>query len=59
MRVAIGQAFNIAMTGKSKHRPELAMSKIPLEARIAVLPCYGGESLLASVRGDCSALPSR
>jgi len=34
------------MTGKSKERQELADTPLPLEVRIAVLPCRGGEVLL-------------
>jgi hypothetical protein len=34
------------MTGKSKERQELADTLLPLEVRIAVLPCRGGEVLL-------------
>lgn len=33
------------MTGKRKERQELTDTALPLEARIAVLPCRGGESL--------------
>ena len=46
LSVAIGQVFGSAMAGRSKERPELAETAIPLQARIAVLPCCGGESLL-------------
>ena len=31
---------------KSKERQELADTPLPLEARISVLPCRGGENLL-------------
>jgi 3' terminal RNA ribose 2'-O-methyltransferase Hen1 len=34
------------MSGKSKERQELADTALPFEARIAVLPCRGGEPLL-------------
>ena len=46
LSVALGTAFRSALAGKSRHRPELADMSIPLEARIAVLPCRGGEKLL-------------
>lgn len=46
LSVALGTAFRSALAGKSRHRPELAELPIPLEARIAVLPCRGGEKLL-------------
>ena len=46
LSVAIARTFGTAMTGKSKERQELADAALPLEARISVLPCRGGESLL-------------
>ena len=46
LSVAMSDVFGTAMTGRSKERPELAASPVPLEARIAVLPCRGGEELL-------------
>jgi 3' terminal RNA ribose 2'-O-methyltransferase Hen1 len=46
MSVALADVLKSAMTGASKDRPELAAAPIPLEARIAVLPCRGGEELL-------------
>ena len=46
LSVAIARTFGTAMSGKSKERQELAESRIPLEARMSVLPCRGGEDLL-------------
>jgi 3' terminal RNA ribose 2'-O-methyltransferase Hen1 len=46
MSVAIGVAFKSAMQGKSRHRPELAATAIPLEASLPVVPSRGGEGLL-------------
>src|SRR5260370_21579827 len=46
LSVAIARTFGTAMTGKSKERQELAAAPLPLEARITVLPCRGGENLL-------------
>jgi 3' terminal RNA ribose 2'-O-methyltransferase Hen1 len=46
LSVAIGIAFKSAMAGKSRHRPELADSPIPLEVSLPILPCRGGERLL-------------
>jgi len=46
LSVAIARTFGTAITGRSKERQELAETPLPLEARIAVLPCRGGESLL-------------
>lgn len=46
LSVAIAQVYGSALSGKSRERPELAASAIPLEARLSVLPCSGGEDLL-------------
>ena len=46
LSVAIARTFGTAITGRSKERQELAEIPLPLEARIAVLPCRGGENLL-------------
>src|SRR5260370_5067791 len=46
LSVAIARTFGTAMTGKSKERQELADTPLPLEVRIAVLPCRGWEVLL-------------
>jgi 3' terminal RNA ribose 2'-O-methyltransferase Hen1 len=45
--VALAKAFSTAMGGRSKERPELTATAIPLEVEIAALPCgAGGEELL-------------
>jgi 3' terminal RNA ribose 2'-O-methyltransferase Hen1 len=46
MSVAIAQVFGTALAGRSKERPELVETAMPLEARISVLPCRGGEDFL-------------
>ena len=46
LSVAIAQVFGSALGGRSKDRPELADTVIPLQARLAVLPCRGGDNLL-------------
>src|SRR5215208_1455443 len=46
LSVAIAQVLRSAMAGTSKERPELAAAAIPLEARLAVVPCRGGEPFL-------------
>jgi 3' terminal RNA ribose 2'-O-methyltransferase Hen1 len=46
LSVAISKVFGSALGGRSKDRPELAATPIPLQATIAVLPCRGGEPLL-------------
>lgn len=46
LSVAIAEAFGTALSGRSKERPELATRELPLEARLSVLPCCGGEVFL-------------
>jgi 3' terminal RNA ribose 2'-O-methyltransferase Hen1 len=46
LSVAISRVFGTALSGKSKERPELAGTPLPLRARISVLPSRGGEDLL-------------
>jgi 3' terminal RNA ribose 2'-O-methyltransferase Hen1 len=46
LSVAIARTFGTAITGRSKERQKLAETPQPLETRIAVLPCRGGENLL-------------
>jgi len=46
LSVAIARVLGSALGGRSKDRPELAQQAIPLEARISVLPCRGGEGFL-------------
>lgn len=46
LSVAIAQVYGSALSGNSKDRPELVEMPIPLTARIAVLPCRGGEVFL-------------
>lgn len=49
MSVAIAQVLGPALDGRSKERPELAKTPIPLVANIEVLPCRGGEDFLNDV----------
>ena len=46
LSVVVSRVFGSALGGRSKERQQLADSAIPLEARIAVLPCRGGEAYL-------------
>jgi 3' terminal RNA ribose 2'-O-methyltransferase Hen1 len=46
LSVAISQVFGTALQGRCKQREELATTPIPLVARLAVLPCRGGEQFL-------------
>jgi len=46
LSVAISNVYGSALSGHSKEMPELVNTKMPLEAKISVLPCKGGEPLL-------------
>ena len=46
LSVAIADLFGTAMSGRSKERPELAGTPLPLEVRLAVVPCRGGDEFL-------------
>jgi 3' terminal RNA ribose 2'-O-methyltransferase Hen1 len=46
LSVAIARVFATALGGRSAERPELAEQALPLRARLAALPCAGGEGLL-------------
>ncbi|MCP5419011.1 MAG: 3' terminal RNA ribose 2'-O-methyltransferase Hen1 [Gammaproteobacteria bacterium] len=46
LSVALARAFNTALSGRSRERPELAETPLPLETKLAALPCRGGEAFL-------------
>src|SRR5919204_2313061 len=46
LSVAIARVYNTALGGRSKARPELVEQPLPLQARLAALPCAGGEGVL-------------
>jgi 3' terminal RNA ribose 2'-O-methyltransferase Hen1 len=46
LAVAIARVLGTALGGRCPARPELVETAIPLEARLAALPCRGGEGLL-------------
>ena len=46
LSVAIGEVFGTALSGRCQARPALAARPLPLEARLAVLPCSGAEVVL-------------
>ncbi|HEV8169482.1 MAG TPA: 3' terminal RNA ribose 2'-O-methyltransferase Hen1 [Pyrinomonadaceae bacterium] len=46
LSVAISRVLGSALGGRSKDKPELAATPIPLRAKISVLPCRGGEHFL-------------
>lgn len=46
LSVAMARVYGTALAGSSKERPELAVTPIPLEARVSVLPSRGGEDVI-------------
>ena len=46
LSVAIAQVYGSALNGKSKDRPDLVQTPLPLIARLTSVPCRGGEALL-------------
>jgi 3' terminal RNA ribose 2'-O-methyltransferase Hen1 len=46
LSVALSNVFGTGMSGRSRERPELAATALPLEARLPVVPCRGGEVFL-------------
>jgi 3' terminal RNA ribose 2'-O-methyltransferase Hen1 len=46
LSVAIAQVYGSALAGRSRERPELAATPLPLVARLSVIPCRGGEGFL-------------
>ena len=46
LSVAIAKVFGSALLGKCKERPQLVGTPIPLQAKLSILPCNGGEKLL-------------
>jgi 3' terminal RNA ribose 2'-O-methyltransferase Hen1 len=46
LSVVIARWFNAALAGRCDQRPELAAQALPLEARLAAVPCRGGEEFL-------------
>ena len=46
LSVALADVFGSAMSGKCSERPELAGLPLPLEVKIAAVPCRGGEAIL-------------
>lgn len=46
LSVAIAEVFGSALSGRSKERPELVDTPLPLRASFPAMPCRGGEELL-------------
>lgn len=49
--VAIARVFGTALSGRAKERPELAATRIPLEASLAAVPCRGGDEIVERLFG--------
>ncbi|WP_406701125.1 3' terminal RNA ribose 2'-O-methyltransferase Hen1 [Singulisphaera sp. Ch08] len=49
LSVALSQVFRSALQGRCNERPELAITPIPLSARLDILPVRGGEPFLRAV----------
>src|SRR4051812_37671789 len=45
LSVAIARVLGSALAGRSKGRPELTETPMPLSAKISVLPCRGGGAI--------------
>lgn len=46
LSVAIAQVYGTALAGRCKVRPELVERPLPLEAKLSVVPCRGGEEFI-------------
>ena len=46
LSVAMSRTYGTALAGRCRDRPELARTPIPLEARIAAVPCRGQDDLV-------------
>lgn len=46
LSVALSRVYGTSMSGKCKHRPELAEKPLPFQARIVMLPCKGDEEII-------------
>jgi 3' terminal RNA ribose 2'-O-methyltransferase Hen1 len=46
LSVVLTRWFNSAMSGRCEQKPELPATEISLEARLAAVPCRGGETFL-------------
>ena len=46
LSVAIAQVYGSALAGRSKDKPELVETALPLAAKLSILPCRDGEAFL-------------
>ena len=49
LSVALTRWFNSALAGRCERKPELPAIELPLEARLAAVPCRGGASFLRAL----------
>lgn len=49
LSVVLARWFNSALSGRCERNPELVSLEIPLEAKLAVIPCRGGEPFLRAL----------
>jgi 3' terminal RNA ribose 2'-O-methyltransferase Hen1 len=49
LSVVLTRWFNAALGGRCERKPELAATELPLEARLAAVPCRGGEAFLRAL----------
>ena len=49
LSVVLARWFNAALGGRCERRPDLVELELPLEVRLAAVPCHGGEELLRSL----------
>ena len=49
LSVVLTRWFNSALAGRCERKPELPAAELPLEARLAALPCRGGEAFLRAL----------
>ena len=49
LSVALAKVFSTALAGRCRDKPELVNTSIPLTAKLPVIPCQGGETLLRKI----------
>ena len=49
LSVVLSRWFNSALGGRCERKPDLAAAELPLEARLAAVPCRGGEGFLRAL----------
>ena len=49
LSVVLSRWFNSALGGRCERKPDLAAAELPLEARLASVPCRGGEPFLRAL----------